>query len=190
MTIDLDELVPEFRAAVGKLLSACEDEGVFMEPYLGSRNPLEQARLWCQSRTPRQINQEIKNLRSMGADFLALCIEWAGEQDGPLVTNAIPGLSWRQWGEAIDCVWIVDRREEWSNNIQVNGLNGYRIYAQQAAILGLTYDEDPKRRNGYGHVRLRSLSSPLQVYSLEEINEAMKERFYYLLDGSSNLIQL
>jgi hypothetical protein len=34
------------------------------------------------------------------------------------------------------------------------------------------------------------LSSPLQVYSLEEINEAMKERFYYLLDGSSNLIQL
>lgn len=185
----MDELTREFRAIVGKLLSACEEEGIFMEPYLGRLDPIEQARLWCQARTIRQVNQEIVNLKSMGADFLAYCIESAGEQGGPLVTSTIPGLSWHQWGEAIDCVWIVDGKEEWSDTNLVNGQNGYHIYTRKAKELGLTSGACFGQKD-WNHVQLRREQSPLNLYSLEEINDTMKEQYCHLLDVSSSLLLL
>jgi hypothetical protein len=64
--------------------------------------------------------------------FLAQCIERVGKQFGEHVTNAIPGLSWHQWGEAADSAWVVDNEVVWSIEETVNGLNGYMVYADEA----------------------------------------------------------
>src|SRR5688500_11665145 len=106
MAADLEPLVPEFRAKVDQLITRCQREGVEMRPYFAIRTPFEQAKLWRQSRTREEIMNRMATLRAAGAEFLAHCIESVGPQNGLHVTNAPPGLSWHQWGEAVDCVWV------------------------------------------------------------------------------------
>lgn len=171
------DLLPEFRARLYDLLTGCRARGVEMRPYVGLRTPLEQARLWRQSRTREEIEQTIGRLERSGAPFLAHCIELAGPQSGPPVTNAIPGLSWHQWGEAVDSVWIVDGAAEWSTRRQVNGLNGYAVYAQEARARGLDAGGLWKRLKDWPHVQLRQAGSPAQAMELAEIDRVMRERF-------------
>src|SRR6185369_14731386 len=102
-----------------------------------------------------EIALKIASLRDQGAPFLAHCLESVGPQSGDPVTNAIPGLSWHQWGEAMDCVWIVDGAAEWSTTRKVNGVNGYRAYANEAVRLGLTAGGFFRSLKDWPHVQLR-----------------------------------
>lgn len=137
MAADLTLLVPTFRPRLETLLASCRARGVEMRPYMGLRTPLEQARLWRQSRSREQIDAKVAQLHAAGADYLADCIVRVGPQNGDPVTNAVPGLSWHQWGEAADCFWVVKGDAEWSTKRLVNGLNGYRVMAEEAKKLGL-----------------------------------------------------
>jgi hypothetical protein len=148
-----------------------------MRPNAALRSPFEQAKLWRQSRTTEEIQSEIEELRAEGADFLADCLESVGPQNGKLVTNAIPGKSWHQWGEALDCFWVVNGKAEWSSVKKVNGLNGFQVYAEEGEGLGLTAGGHWSGLKDWPHLQLRSASSPMQVMSILEINAAMKERF-------------
>ncbi len=177
MAIDESILVPAFRDKLHELLAACREQGVEMRPYFGIRTPLEQAKLWRQSRTKEQINLKIAELTAAGAPFLADCIATAGPQNGAPVTNAIPGLSWHQWGEAADCVWIVAGKTEWSTQKKVEGINGYVHYAQQAKGARLDAGGLWKSFKDWPHVQLRGASSPLKIMSLADIDRVMKERF-------------
>lgn len=177
MSIDVSLLVPDFRDKLNSLMSACQGQGVEMRPYFGIRSPFEQARLWRQSRSSEEIALKIAGLRGQGAPFLAHCLESVGPQNGAPVTNAIPGLSWHQWGEAVDCSWVVAGKTEWSTQKKVDGTNGYRVYAEQAQALGLDPGGFWKSLKDWPHVQLRAASSPLKVYSLVEIDKAMMERF-------------
>jgi len=125
MSRDLDSLVPEFRSKVEELLVLCDQSGYSMRQFFTLRTPFEQGKLWRQSRSSQEVRQKISELQNGGADFLALCIDSVGPQDGRHVTNAIPGLSWHQWGEAVDCFWLLDGNAEWSTRKKVDGLNGY-----------------------------------------------------------------
>jgi peptidoglycan LD-endopeptidase CwlK len=176
-TRDLNLLVDEFRRKVIALLDRCTARGATMRPYFTLRSPFEQARLWRQSRSREQIEAKIAELRSKSAPFLADCIERVGPQHGDPVTNAVPGLSWHQWGEAADCFWLVDGEAEWSPRKEINGLNGYQVYAEEAQAAGLTAGGLWPSFKDWPHVQLRSSSSPLQVMSLTEIDTRMKERF-------------
>ncbi len=87
----------------------------------------------------RDIDDLIPEFRpNAGAEFLAFCIESVGPQSGPEVTKAPPGLSWHQWGEAFDSFWVVNGDAEWSTTRKINGLNGYHVYAEEAAKIGVT----------------------------------------------------
>lgn len=161
----LNSLDPEFRAKVEQLVSNCAAQGVEMRPYFGLRSPIIQAKLWRQSRATEEIEEEVKRLRAAGATFLAVCIELAGPQQGKPVTNAPPGLSWHQWGEAVDCVWIEQGNAVWAGV-------GYDVYDAEAKKLGLTtitWERD--------HVQLRPQGAPSDVFPLAEIDRVMKERF-------------
>ena len=58
------------------------------------------------SRAPsRKLPQPSRNWPAQKANFLASVLDGVGPQHGPHVTNALPGLSWHQWGEAVDCFW-------------------------------------------------------------------------------------
>lgn len=135
---EMKDLIPKFRAPVKTLLEQCRAQGVEMRPSQTLRDPFEQAKLWRQSRSKEEIRAKIKQFRAAGADFLAFCLENVGPQSGDPVTNAPPGLSWHQWGEAVDCFWVVDGQAEWSTTKKINGVNGYQLYAAEAKKLGLT----------------------------------------------------
>ena len=138
MSHDLNSLVPEFMSKVEELLNLCDQSGYTMRQFFTLRTPFEQGILWRQSRSIQEIQQKMSELQNSGADFLAHFIDTVGPQNGRHVTNAIPGLSWHQWGEAFDCFWLLDGNAEWSTRKKVDGLNGYVNYAEKAQSLELT----------------------------------------------------
>jgi hypothetical protein len=176
MSINSNLLVPEFRTKLETLINECKNRGFIMVPYFGIRTPFEQGKLWRQSRTSQEIKAKIAILKEQGADFLAFCIESVGPCNGPLVTKAIPGLSWHQFGEACDCMWSVNGRAEWSTKKLVNGINGYIEYAKIASSQSLDAGGLWPAKD-WPHVQLRKASSPLKIMSLSEIDKIMKERF-------------
>ena len=177
MAADLALLVPSFREKVTALIAACGARGIEMRPSVAIRTPAEQARLWRQSRSREEIDQKTDSLRAAGAPFLADCIQRVGPQHGDPVTNAVPGLSWHQWAEAVDCFWLVDGRAEWSTVKKVGGLNGYRVYAEEAAGLALTAGGNWTSFKDWPHVQLRTDGSPDKSMPLQDIDAEMKHRF-------------
>jgi peptidoglycan L-alanyl-D-glutamate endopeptidase CwlK len=177
MAVELTALIPAFRTPVQTLLDNCRGRGVEMRPYFTIRTPLEQAKLWRQSRSRQEIEQKLDELRRAGAEFLAHCIESIGPQHGDPVTNALPGYSWHQWNEAVDCFWVVNGKSEWSTQKLVNGINGYKVYAEEAVKLNLNAGGLWKKLKDWPHVQQRPDASPATTMSLREINEGMRERF-------------
>ncbi len=174
---DINDLIPKFRPLVKQLLQNCQTRKVEMRVSQTLRDPFEQARLWRQARPIGEIKQKISTFRAAGANFLAHCLESVGPQNGGHVTDAPPGLSWHQWGEAMDCFWLVDGKAEFSPNKLVNGQNGYRVYVEEAVKLGLTAGGLFKKLKDFPHVQLRPQGSPTGVFTLLEIDAEMKKRF-------------
>ncbi|MBC7912140.1 MAG: M15 family metallopeptidase [Pyrinomonadaceae bacterium] len=174
---DLNDLIPAMKTKSEALIRKCRDRGIEMRPSATLRSPFEQAELWRQSRAREEVQAKIRELKAAGANFLAFCLENVGPRSGPDVTGSIPGLSWHQWGEALDCFWVIDGRAEWSTTKKVNGLNGYRVYAEEAERLGLTAGGLWPRRKDWPHAQLSAASSPARARTLLEIDRIMKERF-------------
>jgi peptidoglycan L-alanyl-D-glutamate endopeptidase CwlK len=177
MSRDLGALLVPFREKVEELLLACDDSGYTMRPYFTLRDPFEQARLWRQSRSSEEIGKRLAWLRKNGGGFIADCIESVGPQFGPPVTNAVPGLSWHQWGEAVDCFWLLDGHAQWSTRKKVGGINGYHHYASRAEELGLIAGGHWHSLKDWPHIQHRAESSPARLYTLEEIDREMQQRF-------------
>ena len=98
MSRDRADLVPDFAAQMEAVQAACKARGVDMRPFFTARHPVEQGGLWRQSRSGSEVRAKIASLIDAGAPYLAQCIVDAGSQSGRWATNAIPGLSWHQWG--------------------------------------------------------------------------------------------
>jgi hypothetical protein len=171
------DLDPQLRSNAQRLIERCAEQGVIMRLNETVRGPMAQARIWRQSRTIEEIRAKTEELRSKGAPFLADCIEAVGPQHGDHVTNAPPGLSWHQWGEAFDCFWVVNGKAEWSPDKKVNGVNGFRVYAATAIALGLDAGGLWKSLKDWPHVQLRAAANPGAVMSLPEIDATMRARF-------------
>lgn len=142
----LEPLSPDFRAKVEELLAGLNAAGVIMRVYSTVRTPWEQARLWRQGRTSEQIAITVQRLRQQGAPRIATCIESVGPQHGRKVTNAAPGYSWHNFGEAVDC-FRVDRdgNVDWDEG-------AYKPYAAAARKMGLRAGAD---FNDHPHVQFK-----------------------------------
>lgn len=181
MSRDLNLLQPDFREKIETVLAECRNRGVIMTPYYTIRTPQQQARLWRQSRTTAEIQERIQWLRSQGAPYLASVIEEVGPQFGQKVTNAIPGLSWHQWGEAVDCFWNLDNRAEWSSRKKVrlsdgSLVNGYKIYTEESFKSGLTAGGFWPNLKDWPHVQFRNQGIS-RFYNIEEIDRHMQDSF-------------
>jgi peptidoglycan LD-endopeptidase CwlK len=173
----LEHLIPAFKEKLEQLMWNCLERKVEMRPYAGVRSPLAQARYWRQSRSEEEVYNKIRELEEQGAPFLASCIERAGPQEGRKVTNAIPGLSWHQWGEAADLFWQVDNKAIWDTELLIADVNGYQVYAEEAKRLQLDAGMYWKGFPDPVHVQLRAVNSPLDIYTIQYIDEFMMSCF-------------
>ena len=171
MSRDTSDLIPEFRPKVQELLKNVLDRGFELRPFYTVRDPREQARLWRQSRSREEIDRTIDKIAREGAPWVSSLVEEVGPQYGRWATNALPGQSWHQWGEAIDCfVRAENGRAVWSARHP-----GYQAYAEEAESLGLTAGYYWTRRDAV-HVQLRR-EGVRSYYTWPEIDEQMKEWF-------------
>jgi hypothetical protein len=178
MAASLNDLVPELRVKVSDVLAKCLAGGVRLVPNETVRTPAQQAIYWRQSRSLTEINQAIDKLREEGATYLAGVLEGVGEQHGDPVTQVLPGNSWHQWGEALDCFWEVDGHAEWSTTKKVNGVNGYHLYAEVAKNMGLTAGLLWPNFKDAPHVQMRADNNPRSSgMTWLQIDQAMRDRF-------------
>lgn len=166
MSRDLNALKPDFREKVKQLYSNCKREGFILVPFYTERDVYEQARLYRQSRSWKEIKATINQLKIDKAFFLARVIEEVGPQFGLWATNAPPGLSWHQWGEAVDSYLSISGKAIWDSNHE-----GYSSYHREALKLRLfSFSADVV------HIQKR-LSKPSYYYSIREIDHIMKEKY-------------
>ncbi len=160
-------LDPGFRARVDDLLAALREQGFDFRYSATLRTPWTQARYWRGSRSRSVVSARIVDLRSSGAGYLADVLEAVGPQSGPPVTNAIPGLSWHQWGEAADLFLVERGAAVWDP-----GHAGYHALAITAETIdlhsGRSFGDAP-------HVQARH-SEPTAL-PLAEVADEMRERF-------------
>lgn len=178
MAANLKLLVPELRQKATQLIANCLAKGCELRPNYGLRDPWDQARLWRQSRSIEEIDKQIAEFESAGADFLVDCLRSVGPQQGDHATDTPPGYSWHQWGEAMDCFWVVNGKAEWSTTKKnANGVNGYQLYANEAELLGLTAGGHWPKFKDWGHVQLRVTANVGKVFSTVQIDQEMRKRF-------------
>lgn len=170
MPADLNQLIPEFQDKVEALLERCKSKGLIMRPICTIRTPQEQAKLWRQSRTSEEIRAKCSEIRKNGGAFLADLIESVGPCNGPQVTKVIPGYSWHQWGEAVDCVWVKEGKAEW------NDVGGYILYGKMAAEFALDAGANWRSFKDYPHVQWRA-PGVASVYTVRQVSEEMRKRF-------------
>ena len=171
-------LAPGFGMLARQLLTNCRERGITMVPYDTMRTPYLQAHYWKRGKTKEALDEAMRLLKSNNAFFLMHCLEEATTRRTELVTHALPGCSWHQWGEAMDCYWLNEGEPVWDLNICNNkGLNGYRVYAEEAGKLGLHAGFYWTHLVDAVHVQLRSEPSPLDLYTLTEIDQVMKDTF-------------
>lgn len=178
----LFDLDIEFAAKVTTVLKNCKKQMVEIELRGGIRNTFTQAVYWKRSKPDKVITEKIEELQQNGADFLAYCLFAVGEQQGVHITNAIPGLSWHQYGLAVDCVWILDSNACWDNKNLYNGINGYEVLAMEAKKQGIWSGHTWNDFQDSGHLQANSHPSPLVIYSLENIDQLMQEKYLHLLE--------
>lgn len=172
MSRDLSLLLPEFRNKVEYVLSSLEGHEYDIIPFFTMRDVFEQAKLWRQSRTTAEIKSAVSRLKEDSAPFLAHVLESVGPQYGRWATNALPGQSWHQFGEAIDC-FVRDRRT-WKA-VWTSGHPGYLSYAEKARSVGLTAGHFWNKKDSV-HVQLRS-GSVQRHFCWEEINQKMESLY-------------
>ena len=166
MARDLESLTLEFHNATSQLLANCLELGIEMVPFCTLRSPQAQAVLWRQSRSVAEVMEGIERLRSGGAPWLAEVLDGVGPQLGKgEVTKALPGLSWHQWGEAVDCYWLRDGKAQWNGP----GYDTYRLEAEKLGLTQVTWERV--------HVQLRKDGSPAKMFPMSEIDAIMKEKF-------------
>lgn len=174
MSRDLSLLQPEFLTKLESAMAEAARQGVHMVPYETERDVWQQARLWRRSRTTAQVRQRVKNLRLVGAHFIADVIEQVGPQKtGPWATNALPGQSWHQWGLACDLYWDKNGPDV-PGGIEWNDLTGYRKFAEIAQKAGLTSGFFWQSRDAV-HVQLPAQPKP--VVTLAQLSKLMEKRY-------------
>lgn len=175
-------LSSEFRPQAANLIAVAAGRGVALVPTSGARDPWRQARLWRRSRTGAQVLAKIEELRDGGAPYLAKILHSVGPQpNGSWRTDAPPGLSWHQPGEAVDFAIrspvtgrILYGDTDQDGDEYDYGQQCYDRLGEMCVELGLRWG------GGFGdqnHVQRPSAGSPRQVHGLAEINAMIEERW-------------
>lgn len=170
MAADLALLVDDFEADVRRLLADLLREGYHLRAFFTRRNPWDQARLWRQSRTTQEIHRVAAMLAREGAPFLRDVLLSVGSQEGRWATNALPGQSWHQWDEAVDCFVQEHGTAVWRRSHL-----GYLRYAELARERGLVAGYFWRSQDAV-HVQKRG-GRVRSLYTWAQIDVEMRSKF-------------
>lgn len=178
MAADLGQLTIEAHRVAHRIRENAVGYGVVLVPFFTLRDPWTQARIWRRSRSAARVQQQLARMDDLGMAWLASVLEEVGPQpDGvhetssAWGTNAVPGLSWHQWAEAVDYfVQNSDGSANWDGTSY-----GYRVLAEQAARMGVQSGFFWKQMDP-AHVQMRR-ERVREVYSWREIDDKMRERW-------------
>ena len=133
----------------------------------------EQARLYRQSRSRQEIDVKLNKFRIRGFDFLANVIESVGPCSGKHVTNAAPGESWHNYGEAWDAVPLIGGKPAWN---YLEAKPHWDAYGEAVRQVGMHWAGDWTSFREYPHAQHRHGGNPLKILEPEEIKLALVER--------------
>jgi len=163
---DLSDLQSTVVDKARRVIDMCKNEGVDLLVYCTLRSLEEQAKLFRQGRSWNQIKKKMDRLYKKGFTDLAELIESVGPQHGKRkVTNAGPGESWHNFGEAFDAVPMVGGKALW------NDVERYKVYGKSVVECGLTWAGNWKTFREYPHAQNRNTGNPLKVLLPLEIRE-------------------
>jgi peptidoglycan LD-endopeptidase CwlK len=141
----------------------CRDQGYPLVPYFGLRTLSQQNRLYRQSRPLSTIQDKIKELRDKHAPYLADQLAHTPPCKAGYVTNSVGGLSWHNWGLAVDCYLKIGNTPVWSDH------PGYTAFGEAVTRRKLKWGGTFKRLRDVGHVQFH-LKEPWELYTYPEID--------------------
>lgn len=185
MDKDLIGLDNTFLDKVNTLLNTLKQQDVYMVPISGLRTLEEQAKNWRKGRSSYEIQKKLYDLRKSNGSYLADIIEGVGPQMDPsTVTNAIPGFSWHNWGQALDC-YVCHEGDEKRLIFQEEdplfhsyALPRYQTYATEAIKIGLTPGYFFHMKD-MPHIQLHKEEVPT-LYSIQYVNNYFKKIYLQL----------
>ena len=169
---DLADLLPELRAKAEAARKSATELGIELLIYCTWRSVEDQARLYRQSRSRKQIDNKAEWFRRRGFDPLAEVLVGVGPQPGKLgrhVTMAAPGESWHGYRRAFDAVPVVDGKAMWSKTHP-----HWQEYGRIVRTLDLEWAGDWTRFCEFPHSQIPAEGSPLAVLSPEQVERMLK----------------
>lgn len=173
VSAELSLLIPEFRKPLVAAIAATKERGVQVEPIRTLVSPLEQACLWKQGRSAADAELKSLALDHAKAPYLANILRASKARETNLATDGIPGTTWANWGESAQVVWIDGSRKVNLSPLMVErplNKNGYVVFGEECVKLGLYMSV-------FCEVQLRREPSPLDFYTMLEIDTEMQKRF-------------
>jgi peptidoglycan L-alanyl-D-glutamate endopeptidase CwlK len=168
----LDVLVPEAREKAVQVADVCEQVGFKLLIYCTLRTLEEQAKLYRQSRSWKEIKEKILTMKTRGYGFLADIIDATGPCNGPHVTNAAPGESWHNYAQAWDAVPLIGGKPAW-NYLQAKA--EWDAYGECVRQVGMIWAGDWVSFREYPHAQLRAGGNPLKEYEPDKIRQMLIE---------------
>ena len=172
----LEDLVPKARENANVVVEVCEQAEFDLLIYCTLRTLEEQAKLFRQSRSWEEIKKKILDFKSRGFTYLADILENAGPSYGPHVTNAAPGESWHNYGEAWDAVPLVNGKPVWN---YFNARSHWDAYGECVRQVGMNWAGDWQTFREYPHAQMRPGGNPLRQLNADQILEILKTNGLY-----------
>lgn len=170
---ELKDLTDEMRAKAEMILQACDEAGGFdLLIYCTLRTLEEQARLFRQSRSRKEIDDKIRKYHNRGYVFLADIIEKVGPCYGEHVTNAAPGESWHNYGQAFDAVPLIGGKPAWNYFKAKSYWDAYGEAVRQAKLF---WAGDWVNFREYPHAQLKKSGNPLTSFNPDEAHSIFEK---------------
>jgi len=166
---DINLLEPVFKERLLYTTMECQKKGLDILVYCTVRSLEEQAKLYRQSRTTAQIEAKKREFYQKNLLDLARAIDFVGTQSGPHVTNAAPGESWHNFGEAADCVPLINGKPAWNAKQYPKE---WKLFGDIAVSNGLEWAGHWKRFKEFPHVQTNfGGESPTKILTPDLIND-------------------
>lgn len=158
----LSDLTPETHEKCEQVIAGCKARGVDLLVYCTFRSLTDQAELFRHGRTSWEIRDALQNRRP--DERLVKDLINAESIPGARVTNALPGYSFHQYGEAFDAAPMKNGKILWMQSSLE-----WQIYGDEVRKAGLFWAGDWKGIFvEFPHSQLRAESNPLKVYTTEQ----------------------